>query len=312
MDEAKRAAEEQERLSSAFQFLISTVTQLRQTTEDYDSTGLTPVSSLLPELAQELDAIASYLLSISGFFATHDKVNYQTIAHIMKNEKSLQRGFRSVLPLPSYQYGVYDKPLPGYMNGVQFNLVNPTEAETAALDPNSSDDQITVAAYLGSDNTEAIDAVLRHVDDLVLALGYGKPQDLTIERGSIFRRSWSKAKETLTSAEMKERLAKVERAVEVQGLLLPQAEVDLKISQAVSGIIANLANIPSACIRAGSILLVKYQTDDGPMILTRNLSIHEIRTLERFPGIQKEPSLALDLLATTIQTLESENSSDFN
>jgi hypothetical protein len=296
MDEKKRSQAEQERLFLRIQLLRDTVARLDLATSDYDKLGLSPVSDLLPELADTLVNMAAFVDSITQFFSERHDANYTLIENLIKSPL-LRNGFRTILPLPP---SIYPE------RGVQVNLNNPPGVETSALEPATGDDQISVAAYLDTDDQDAIANVLRYVDDLVLELGYGKPGGISIERGSIFRRSFSKAKDALTSAEMKERLEKIERAVEVQGLLLPQAEVDFKISQAVSGIIANLANTPSACIRAGSILLVKYQTDDGSVIFTRNLSSHEIRTLERFPGIQKEPSKALDLLATTIQSLENE------
>ncbi|WP_372659928.1 hypothetical protein [Amycolatopsis kentuckyensis] len=296
MDEKKRSQAEHARLIREMHDLNNAIGSLENMVSDYHKMGISSISDLLPELADTIDQMASVIRFVANFFSSRHEVNYSLIENIIRSSR-LQNGFRSMLPLPVHLY---------QERGMQFNLSNPPGAETSTLQPPAGDDRISVDAYLDTDDQDTIDNVLRHLDDVVLALGYGKPEGITVEHGSIFRRSFSKAKETLTSAEMKERLEKVERAVEVQGLLLPQAEVDFKISQAISGIIANLANTPSACIRAGSILLIKYQTNDGPVILTRNLSVHEIRTLERFPGITKEPSKALDLLATTIQSLESE------
>ncbi|WP_439377485.1 hypothetical protein [Amycolatopsis lexingtonensis] len=296
MDEKKRSLAEHARLLHGIQGLRDAVSSLDTIAANYDKMGISSISDLAPELADTLDQLAVFVQNVAEFFSARREVNYPLIERLIRSS-ALKNGFRSMIPLPLWFYPE---------RGMQVNLNSSADAETSPIQPTTGDDRISVDAYLDTDNQDVIDNVLRYVDDIVLTLGYGKPEGITVERGSIFRRSFSRAKETLTSAEMKERLEKIERAVEVQGLLLPQAEVDFKISQAVSGIIASLANTPSACIRAGSIMLIKYQTDEGPVILTRNLSVHEIRTLERFPGIQKEPSKALDLLATTIQSLESE------
>jgi ribosomal protein S13 len=166
-----------------------------------------------------------------------------------------------------------------------------------------ANDEISVAIFLDTDVPATIASVLENLDELVEALGYKKPVKSTVERGSFFGQSWAKVKKTLTSDDMKELKAKTERALELRLLDRDQAEVDNKIAEALTKIVASLADVQSACVRAGSILLVKYTGPQGSVILTRNLSPLEIRAFEKFPEIQKEPQKALESLALAISDL---------
>ena len=94
--------------------------------------------------------------------------------------------------------------------------------------------------------------------------------------------------------------------MELRYLDLAQADADNKVADALSKIVASLADVPSACVRAGSILLIKYPGPQGPVILTRNLSQLEINTLERYPEIQRNPQTVLESLSLAIA-----NASDY-
>jgi hypothetical protein len=159
---------------------------------------------------------------------------------------------------------------------------------------------ISVAVYLDTEDSHLQERVLKCVDSLVAVMGYDGPADISVEDGSIFRSSWARIKKALSSKEVRDRLTKVERAIELAGLDRPQAEVDLLATQAVHTLLVTLADIPSACVRVGSILLVKHQAPEGPVILARTLSQLEIRTLERFPEIQRQPDKVFEALAVAI------------
>ena len=118
-----------------------------------------------------------------------------------------------------------------------------------------------------------------------------------------FRRSWAKIRKTATSSEAREIAAKAARAIEIHYLGSEQADIDQKVAEAQAKLIDSLADIPSACIRAGSILLIKYSGSNGPVLFTRNLSQLEISILEKFPEIQRTPQTALDTLALAISEM---------
>ena len=164
-------------------------------------------------------------------------------------------------------------------------------------------DEISVAVFAdGNDRQNA--RLLEAVDELVSVLGYGKQRDVEIEKGSIFRRSKAKAVEALGSKELQDRLVKVERALELEYLDIKQADVDVREAQAVANLIAALKDIPRACQRVGSILLIKYSVDDVPVLVSRPLSQLEMRALERYPEIQRVPEKALEALVMAMENLE--------
>jgi 4-hydroxybenzoate polyprenyltransferase len=168
----------------------------------------------------------------------------------------------------------------------------------------TSSDEISVAIYVDSDNEEEVSWLLHRVDQLVRAMGYGDPIDVDLEHGSLFRRSKAIALQALSSEELRDRLAKAERGLELAGLELRQAQVDHGEATAVSMLLAEIKEIPRACIRAGSVMLVKYTSSDGPVLLVRTLSQLEIRALDRYPEIQKNPEALLESLATAVDALK--------
>jgi hypothetical protein len=125
----------------------------------------------------------------------------------------------------------------------------------------------------------------------------------TAERGPFVRKSLAKIKKALTTDEAKELGIQVRRAVELVALDKQQAEVDNKIADTLSTLIASLSDVSSAAIRAGSILLIKYQGPQGPEVQIRNLSQLEMRALERYPEIQHDPRKALQALALAVSDM---------
>jgi transcriptional regulator with XRE-family HTH domain len=191
------------------------------------------------------------------------------------------------------------------------NLKNPSSrhfieghSDDTSLAPVAAS-EISVAVYLDSDDEEKARHVLERVDQLVREMGYGDPTDIQLERGSLFRRSKAEALQILHSEELRSRLAKVERGLELAGLELRQAQVDHGEAQAISILLAEIKDIPRACIRAGSVMLVKYTTHDGPVLLVRTLSQLEIHALDQYPEIQKNPECLLESLATAIENSSS-------
>jgi hypothetical protein len=154
--------------------------------------------------------------------------------------------------------------------------------------------EISVSVYLDSDDASTAERVIRYVDEFVELLGYDGPIGQTIEHGSFLRRSLAKIKVALTSDEVRDLIVKAERAVEVHYL---------DSEQAVSNMIGALADVPNACIQVGSILFIKYSGPQGPVVLSKNLTPKEIKTLERFPGIQKEPHKVLEYLAIAQESI---------
>ena len=160
--------------------------------------------------------------------------------------------------------------------------------------------EITVDIYLDTDDRVVAARVFGAADSLVRLLGYDGPFDEEIVYGSIFRRAKAVAMEAATSQELRERRIQLERLIELSVLDSKQAAVNVQQAQAARLLIDSIADVPQACLRMGSVLVLKYQDAGGPVLLTRNLSQLEMHTLERFPEIQKNPRQVLDALATAV------------
>ena len=166
--------------------------------------------------------------------------------------------------------------------------------------PGSAPTEIAVDIYLDTNDRVVAARVFDAADSLARLLGYDGPFDEQIVHGSIFRRAKAVAREAVTSQELTARLVTIERALELKYLGLNQAESDVREAEAASLLIGSLAEVQQACLRVGSLLVVKYQDAGGPVVLTRNLSQLELHALERFPEIQKNPRQTLDAIATAV------------
>jgi hypothetical protein len=101
-------------------------------------------------------------------------------------------------------------------------------------------------------------------------VGYEAQSDVHVERGSIFRTSWTKLKISLSSDEVRTRLTKVERALELAAIDERQAAVDLIESQVVEKLMEALGDVSEACVRIGSLLLVKTHGAKGATVYARH------------------------------------------
>jgi uncharacterized protein YukE len=193
-----------------------------------------------------------------------------------------------------------------FEDSLEWDSPDPPSDSSPAPGTRTSGDLTTIAidVYLTTDDSAAAEHVFQAVDRLARLIGYGQPTDIQTFRGSIWRTSLARLRQGLSAREVQTRLIKVERAIELAQIDERQADVNLKLSEAVSGLVSTLAEIPQACIRLGSLLVIKYTDAGGPVVVSRNLSQLEVRALEQFPEIQKAPSSALQALASAISLLE--------
>lgn len=107
--------------------------------------------------------------------------------------------------------------------------------------------------------------------------------------GSVFRVFLARTRGFFNSAEMKDRYAKIERAIELQAIYHAQAEVDSLQSAAVANLITALGGTSDAIIQIGSVLLIKA----NGVTAVRNLTQQELAHLERNPDVFRDPTVAL-------------------
>ncbi|MFD0742045.1 hypothetical protein ACFQ1L_09300 [Phytohabitans flavus] len=178
------------------------------------------------------------------------------------------------------------------------------ESKSEAIDTPIS---ISVDAYLDTDDDAVGQKVLAALDELADLLGYEGPIDEQTFRGSIWRRALATLRGRPSSSEVRDRLARVERALVLSSLEMKIADVDSKTASAVEQLIVSLTNVPEACLRVGSLLVIKYQDVSGPIIVARSLSVMEVRALERYPEIQTDPKRALQSLAVVADNILADN-----
>jgi hypothetical protein len=189
-----------------------------------------------------------------------------------------------------------------------------SRANQEAAAPHNLDAAEVIYMYLDTDDADVARRVFTDFDSLARAVGYSDAIDEEVRRGSFWRKAKTFIVRSVTSDEVALRLAKVERAVELAQLDNRQAEVDGKEAEAVAQLLESLADIPQACMRVGSLLIVKFQDPSGPVVLARTLTQPEIRALNRFPEIQARPRDVMKSLdtavATDLETASVEHASD--
>jgi hypothetical protein len=163
---------------------------------------------------------------------------------------------------------------------------------------------VPVEIYLDTEDHEVAERVFSATDSLLTLIGLLGPLDVEIVRGSIWRRANARIQEGLQSDEVRMILIKVERAIELAQIEGRQADVDAKQAGAVSQLLGSLSEVPQACVRVGSLLLIKYTEPTGPVVLSRSLSQPEIYALDRFPEIQTKPREVLAALASAVSMNE--------
>ena len=163
---------------------------------------------------------------------------------------------------------------------------------------------IDINTYLSIEDQKQAESVFKAVDALASLLGYEIPYDERLDRGSIFRSAKANLRRGLDSEEALGYRAKLNQAIDLIAIGERQAKVNSAEAEAFAKVLASLGDIPSACVRVGSMLVVKYMDSHGPIVLVRPLSALELRTLERFPGIQQDPRKAIEKLATAVIAAE--------
>jgi hypothetical protein len=139
---------------------------------------------------------------------------------------------------------------------------------------------IPLRVYLSEVPEHGVETVDGAVTDLAKVFGFEIADDFPGIQGSWYKKWFARTKRAVTHPEVIKRLDKIERAIELQNLQIPQAEVDGKQAEAVINLMKSIENVPSAAIQVGSILLIKVQTTAGPILQVRTLTQNELIQLE--------------------------------
>lgn len=148
---------------------------------------------------------------------------------------------------------------------------------------------LTVSASIYVDDEAAAEVVKAAFTAMI------KEFDLEVETeeppviGSWFQRLALRIRSAVREPGFTERLATLERALEIQLVDKPQSQVNAADGGAVAALITALDKTDNAMITIGTILLVKA----NGVVAVRNLSLPEMRLLERNPAWTMDPAAAM-------------------
>lgn len=161
--------------------------------------------------------------------------------------------------------------------------------------------EITIDVYLDTDDETVASAVFAAVDELAQAVGIENLMQKGSWRGSIRERFTGTTRSASSQKKTEERLRSLEshlQSQQVKGRNERQVEEDQKISAAFAVVCDTIRDVPRACIRIGSLVVVKYPNDLGESVLiARELTPVERLIFEGNPQLQKSPETLFDVLA---------------
>jgi hypothetical protein len=151
--------------------------------------------------------------------------------------------------------------------------------------------------YIGEDADHVALPLLTEMRDALaeafVMLDWVFAADYPVESGSLFKRWFVRTGHPTTPAAVGERLQKIERAIEVQGLAGPQADVDFVEAQAAATVIGAIPRDVPAAAQIGSLLVINIP---GKAFMSRTLTTNELIQLERNQDVLKDPATTLDRL----------------
>ena len=156
---------------------------------------------------------------------------------------------------------------------------------------------LPMRAYLSDIPANGLSAFTEAIDNLIETFGFEVSDEFPEICGSWFKKWFVRTKEVASQPEVADRLAKIERALEMKGLATPQAEIDSKQASAVAALTTSLANVPTAAIQVGSILYLKLTIDDQAVVQARTLTQRELIVLENNQDLLNSPTTILIQLA---------------
>ncbi|RWQ60298.1 hypothetical protein [Mesorhizobium sp.] len=151
--------------------------------------------------------------------------------------------------------------------------------------------------YISEASDAQIQSTKRAITELAQAIGMEISDEYPGVRGSWLQKLFAKTSEVTTSEAVRERLDKVERALEMKALLTPQADVDEKLANAAANLIKATENIDQTAMQLGSILFIKMTINGKPIVHVKTLNQKEIIQFEKNQGILSSPESILHKLA---------------
>jgi hypothetical protein len=174
-----------------------------------------------------------------------------------------------------------------------------TDMEVAGLLP--------VRVYLPRDDKKTERQILEAIDELTAGFGLEVLLEFQEVRGSWFKTWIMNVRRAAAAPEVADRLQKVERALELKLLELPQAQVDAKQAHAVAELIRALARTPEAFVQIGALIIAKHPSVNGGAVCVRTLPPEIVDRLEADPTLLSVPSNFLKIIEHLPKKEEQEN-----
>jgi DNA-binding HxlR family transcriptional regulator len=136
---------------------------------------------------------------------------------------------------------------------------------------------LPVRVYLPEEDRQTEDSVARAINSIAAAFELDIAFEFREVRGSWLKTWFMNVRDALSSRAVAERLQKLERAVQLRGADLPQAQ-----AHAVQSLLSALDLTPSAFVQVGLLLIVK-QPEAG--IRSRTMTPDDLARLELNPSL---------------------------
>ncbi|WP_316164980.1 MULTISPECIES: hypothetical protein [unclassified Bradyrhizobium] len=149
-----------------------------------------------------------------------------------------------------------------------------------------------VSVYIESGHPIRIFQLSEAVRDLISDMGFSILSDLGAENGSWFSRLLGRSDDPITRDEVYERLSKVERALELKGIEVPQSEADLNRANAAKAILEAFRDEEEAAAVLGSLCVLKK---DGKAVVI-SLSQEQVLAIRKDPELLRNPSGLQELI----------------
>jgi len=155
---------------------------------------------------------------------------------------------------------------------------------------------LPVRVYLPKEDRAVERQLLSAIEQLSEALELDVVLDFREVRRSWFKTRIMKFRRFLSTPQVAERLQKLERAIELKGLDIPQSQVDAKQAHAVSEILRALAKTPEALVQIGALVIVKHPSVNGGVVCVRTLTPDIMDRLESDPSLLSQSVNFLKIL----------------
>jgi hypothetical protein len=138
-------------------------------------------------------------------------------------------------------------------------------------------------------NSKQAPSELKHaVGSLWASLGFEVVFDDGWRLGSWWSELFARASAQLSRPEVQERLAKAERALELQQIEGVRSKIDLDLAKAAAELLKALEGVDSAVISMGSLFAAKMTVDGGSKVFVKRLTETEMRLIGERPELLRD------------------------